>query len=119
VLYKLFVTVKGANGGVCTDSTEIGFRSYQFVDHGPFLLNGKRLLIRGTSRHEDAAGEGAAMTEDEMRREMILMKQMGVNYIRLAHYQQSRIILDEKGVPCLDVVNRMHWGLAGDRQAVG
>ena len=34
------------------------------------------------------------MTEEMMRREMILMKDMGVNFIRLAHYQQSRIILD-------------------------
>ncbi|HEY4337447.1 MAG TPA: glycoside hydrolase family 2 TIM barrel-domain containing protein, partial [Puia sp.] len=118
VLYKLFVTVRGAGGGVCTDSTEIGFRTYQFVDHGPFLLNGVRLLICGTSRHEDAAGEGAAMTEDEMRREMILMKEMGVNYIRLAHYQQSRIILhlcDSLGILVWEEIPWCRGGLGGDR----
>jgi beta-galactosidase len=72
----------------------IGFRSFEFLDKGPFLLNGKRLLIRGTQRHEDHAGLAAAMTEELMRKEMILVKEMGANFIRLGHYQQSRIILD-------------------------
>jgi beta-galactosidase len=114
VLYKLLVTVNGR----CTDSTEIGFRSYQFIDHGPFLLNGSRLLIHGTSRHEDAAGEGAAMTEEEMRAEMILMKEMGVNYIRLAHYQQSRIILhlcDSLGILVWEEIPWCRGGLGGER----
>ncbi|HVU94739.1 MAG TPA: alginate lyase family protein [Puia sp.] len=118
VLYRLFVTVNGANGGVCTDSTDIGFRSYSFVDHGPFLFNGSRLLIRGTSRHEDAAGEGAAMTEEEMRREMVLMKEMGVNFVRLAHYQQSRIILhlcDSLGILVWEEIPWCRGGLGGDR----
>jgi len=114
VLYKLFVTVNGR----CTDSTDIGFRTYAFLDHGPFLLNGARLLIRGTSRHEDAAGEGAAMTEEEMRREMVLMKEMGVNFVRLAHYQQSRIILhlcDSLGILVWEEIPWCRGGLGGDR----
>ena len=40
------------------------------------------------------AGVAAAMTEDMMRKEMIMMKEMGANFIRLGHYQQSRIILN-------------------------
>jgi len=80
--------------GTQTLIQHFGFRNYEFVDNGPFMLNGKRLFIRGTHRHEDHAGLGAAMTEDLMRREMILMKEMGVNFIRLGHYQQSRIILN-------------------------
>ncbi len=64
------------------------------MDNGPFKLNGKRLLLRGTHRHEDHAGVAAAMTDVQMRQEMIMMKEMGVNFIRLGHYQQSRIILN-------------------------
>lgn len=71
-----------------------GFRHFEFIEKGPFHLNGKRLLLQGTHRHEDHAGVGAAMTEEMMRKEMIMMKEMGVNFIRLGHYQQSRIILD-------------------------
>ena len=115
-LYRLEVAVRGADGTVCTQSTHIGFRNFTFVDHGPFLLNGQRLLIRGTHRHEDHAGLGAAMTEDGMRSEMIQMKEMGVNYIRLAHYQQSRIILhlcDSLGILVWEEIPWCRGGLGG------
>ena len=46
------------------------------------MLNGKRLMLRGTHRHEDHTGVAAAMTEPMIREEMILMKEMGVNFIR-------------------------------------
>jgi beta-galactosidase len=83
-----------SNGAVASQTEKVGFRHFSFLTKGPFLLNGKRLLIRGTQRHEDAAGIAAALTEDIMRKELILMKEMGVNFIRLGHYQQSRIILN-------------------------
>lgn len=73
---------------------KIGIRHFVFEEHGPFMLNGSRLLLRGTHRHEDHAGVGNAMTEAMMIKEMIMMKDMGVNFIRLGHYQQSRVILD-------------------------
>ncbi|HMI01304.1 MAG TPA: glycoside hydrolase family 2 TIM barrel-domain containing protein, partial [Pedobacter sp.] len=47
-----------------------------------------------THRHEDHANVAQAMTEDMMRTEMKMMKEMGVNFIRLGHYQQSSIVLD-------------------------
>ena len=90
-----------ANGQKMTASERFGFRSFEFVEKGPFFLNGRRLLLRGTHRHEDHAGVGAAMTEEQMVHEMNMMKEMGVNFIRLGHYQQSEIILnlcDELGI---------------------
>ncbi|HVU53440.1 MAG TPA: alginate lyase family protein [Puia sp.] len=93
-LYTVRVTLRTADGDSCVESQHIGFRHFSFKDHGPFFLNGSRLLLRGTHRHEDHAGLGAAMTEDLMRQEMILIKEMGVNFIRLGHYQQSPVILD-------------------------
>jgi beta-galactosidase len=71
-----------------------GIRHTEWVQHGPFKLNGKRLLLRGTSRHEDHAGFAAAMPDDLIEQEMQLIKDMGVNFIRLAHYQQSRRVLE-------------------------
>jgi len=78
-----------------------GFKKYEFIDKGPFLLNGQRLLLRGTHRHEDHAGVAAAMTESQIRQEMKMIKELGVNFIRLGHYQQSDIVLqqcDELGI---------------------
>src|SRR5215218_1011427 len=93
ILYTIETTVTTASGALF-HAEKIGFRRFEFVKKGPFLLNGKRLLLRGTHRHEDHAGVAAAMTEELMRKEMIMMKKMGVNFIRLGHYQQSRIILN-------------------------
>jgi beta-galactosidase len=71
-----------------------GIRHTEFVEHGPFKLNGERLLLRGTHRHEDHAGYAAAMPDDLIEQEMRLIKDMGVNFLRLAHYQQSRRVLE-------------------------
>ena len=91
--YEVKLTVT-ANGQTYNTTQKIGFRHFEFVKKGPFTLNGKRVLLRGTHRHEDHAGVAAAMTEEMMVTEMKMMKEMGVNFIRLGHYQQSRIILD-------------------------
>lgn len=71
-----------------------GLRYYEFVENGPFLLNGKRVLLRGTQRHADHAGVAAAMSDELVQREMKLIREMGANFIRLAHYQQDRLVLD-------------------------
>ena len=96
---------------------KIGFRNINFVEKGPFKLNGKRLLLRGTHRHEDQAGLAAAMTEDLIRKEMVMMKEMGVNFIRLGHYQQSRIVLnlcDSLGILVWEEIPWCRGGLGGD-----
>jgi beta-galactosidase len=115
-LYTTETTIT-TKDGVFTQSEKVGFRHFEFVKKGPFLLNGKRLLLRGTHRHEDHAGVAAAMTEDMMRKEMILMKEMGVNFIRLGHYQQSRIILnlcDSLGIVVWEEIPWCRGGLGGD-----
>ncbi|HVI46800.1 MAG TPA: glycoside hydrolase family 2 TIM barrel-domain containing protein [Chitinophaga sp.] len=98
-------------------STHTGFRHFEFIKRGPFLLNGKRLLLRGTHRHEDHAGVAAATTEDMIRREMIMIKQMGANFIRLGHYQQSRTVLDmcdSLGILVWEEIPWCRGGLGGD-----
>lgn len=115
-LYTTETTVT-TKDGVFTQSEKVGFRHFEFVTKGPFLLNGKRLLIRGTQRHEDFAGVGAAMTEDMIRKEMIMIKEMGANFIRLAHYQQSRIVLnlcDSLGILVWEEIPWCRGGLGGD-----
>ena len=80
--------------GEQTITKKFGFRSFEFKEHGPFLLNGRRLLLKGTHRHEDHAGVAAAMTDEPIRQEMLQIKEMGANFIRLGHYQQSERVLD-------------------------
>lgn len=105
-----------ADGQTFKQVEKIGFRTTEFVKKGPFLLNGKRLLLKGTHRHEDHAGVGAAMTEEMIRIEMKMMKEMGVNFIRLGHYQQSRIVLnlcDSLGILVWEEIPWCRGGLGG------
>lgn len=117
LLYTCEITLKH-NGQEQKAVEHFGFRHFEFIEKGPFMLNGSRLLLRGTHRHEDHAGVGAAMTKEQMRAEMILMKQMGVNFIRLGHYQQSSIILslcDELGILVWEEIPWCRGGLGGKR----
>lgn len=68
---------------------KIGFRWFEFKDHEAFYLNGKRVLLRGTHRHEENAGVGAAMSNEQHRKDMLSIKEMGANFVRLAHYPQD------------------------------
>ena len=95
-----------------------GFRSFEFKTHGPFLLNGRRLLLKGTHRHEDHAGVGAAMTDEQIRREMQQIKDMGANCIRLGHYQQNELVLqlcDSLGLLVWEEIPWCRGGVGGER----
>lgn len=117
LLYRCTLTLRSAHGEMRTEE-RFGARHFEFVEHGPFKLNGERLLLQGTSRHEDHAGLAAAMPEDLIRKEMVMIKEMGANFIRLAHYQQSRIVLglcDELGILVWEEIPWCRGGLGGER----
>lgn len=76
VLYSLSINTTGKNGGQ-DFSNKFRFMEVRFEKNGRFYLNGDRLLIKGTHRHEDHAGVGAAMSEDLIRKEMKLIKKWG------------------------------------------
>src|SRR5580698_4522202 len=92
-LYTCAVTLNTESGESSTKE-RFGIRHAQFVNHGPFNLNGERLVIRGTQRHMDHAHYADAQPDDLIREELKLVKAMGANFIRLVHYQQPRLVLD-------------------------
>lgn len=116
-LYRCEVTLTTADGEMKV-SERFGLRHTEWITHGPFKLNGERLLIRGTQRHEDHAGLGSAMTEELIRKEMQMIKDVGANFIRLAHYQQSPIVLDlcdELGIIVWEEIPWCRSGIGGER----
>ncbi|QHS51318.1 glycoside hydrolase family 2 TIM barrel-domain containing protein [Edaphobacter sp. 12200R-103] len=116
LLYQCRVTVTTSAGEYTAHET-FGVRHTEWVDHGPFKLNGERLLLRGTHRHEDHAGYAAAMPDDLIEQEMTLIKEMGVNFIRLAHYQQSRRVVelcDRLGILVWEEVPWCRAGIGGE-----
>lgn len=115
-LYTCEITMEVAGKSVKT-TNRFGFRHTEFVERGPFMLNGQRVLLKGTHRHEDHAGVAAAMTEEMMRREIRMIKDMGANFIRLGHYQQSGIALalcDELGLMVWEEIPWCRGGLGGE-----
>ncbi|MEC3907026.1 sialate O-acetylesterase [Tamlana sp. 2201CG12-4] len=115
-LYTCKITL-ATKKGIHSIAQKVGFRNFEFVKQGPFKINGKRLLLRGTHRHEDHAGTGAAMTKSQIKKEMEMMKEMGVNFIRLGHYQQNDYVLDLCDALGILVWEEIPWcrgGLGGD-----
>ena len=87
-LYTIDIKLNSESG---TDIARerVGYRWFRFEEHGPFYLNGERLLLRGTHRHEEYAGYGSAMPDSLHRKDMEMIKEMGANFVRLAHYPQD------------------------------
>lgn len=75
-------------------SVRFGCRSMEFDPQKGFILNGKSCPLRGVSRHQDRRGVGNALTKEMHREDIEIMKEMGVNTIRLAHYQHDQYFYD-------------------------
>ncbi|PCE64741.1 glycoside hydrolase family 2 protein [Sediminicola luteus] len=111
-LYTLKVSWQGQER-----TEKIGFRTFEFKKKGSFYLNGKRLLIRGTHRHEEQAGIGFVDPDSLIEKEFKLMKDMGVNFVRLGHYQQSEKVLqvcDSLGIMVWEEIPWCRGGLGGE-----
>lgn len=78
-----------------TDETiaPFGIRTYSFDPDGGFFLNGRHVKLMGTCRHQDYLGMGNALPDEMHERDIRLLKEMGGNYIRIAHYPQDPVIL--------------------------
>ena len=90
-----------------------GFRWYEFKPHGPFFLNGERLLLRGTHLHEDHAGFGSAMPDEQRKKDIRQIKELGANFIRLGHYPHDPVIYDEADRLGLILWDEVPWNRGG------
>ena len=111
-LYTCRVTL-ATSAGKSQLEQRFGIRAIEFVERGPFKLNGNRVLLRGTHRHADHAGFAAAIPDEIVRQELEMIRDMGANFIRLAHYQQDRLVLDLCDELGLMVWEEVPWCRAG------
>ena len=112
-LYRVAVTLTRAGAPVDRVEDRIGFRWFRFEPGGPFYLNGERLLLRGTHRHEEHAGLGAAVSNAQHRRDLQLIKEMGANFVRLAHYPQDPEVYAAADSLGLLVWDELPWDRGG------
>ena len=75
-------------------TTRFGVRSFKVDPKKGFFLNGKSYPLHGVSRHQDRKGLGNAITREMHDEDMALIKEIGANPIRLAHYQHDQYFYD-------------------------
>ena len=95
-LYRVVSTISDAVTKKQVDevTNPLGFRYYTFDAAKGFFLNGKRVKLVGASRHQDFKQMGNALSDAMHVRDVELLKQMGGNFLRIAHYPQDPAILE-------------------------
>lgn len=79
---------------VAGESFRYGIRTIEFTSEDGFHLNGKRLQLKGVCLHSDLGTLGMAFSVDAARRQLAIMKDMGVNAIRTSHNPPAPQFLD-------------------------
>ena len=67
---------------------KVGFRRFEMKD-GIMTLNGKRIVFKGVNRHEFSSVSGRHVSEEELRKDLKIMKQNNINAIRTCHYPDA------------------------------
>lgn len=76
-------------------SQPLGFRWFRFDPEKGFFINGKNIKLMGANRHQDRIPYGNALSNDMHRQDLRLLKEMGGNFLRNAHYPQADEVLDQ------------------------
>ena len=93
-LYTVVTTLLRRNEVVDEVCAKAGVRSFSCDPAKGFFLNGRSLPLRGVSRHQDQMYKGNALTREEHYSDARLIKELGANNVRLAHYQHSQDFYD-------------------------
>ncbi len=107
-LYTLYITLKDKNEKtIAVVPQRIGFRSVE-INRSDFLVNGKRVFLKGVNRHEHNATQGHTLTHADMEKDMEMMKKLNVNAVRHSHYPPDPYwmqLCDEYGLYVIDEAN--------------
>ena len=82
-------------------SARFGCREFRCDPREGFFLNGRSYPLRGVSRHQDRKGCGNALTPEDHAADMAIIRELGANTLRLAHYQHAQEfydLCDENGI---------------------
>lgn len=107
-LYTLIMTLKDRSGNIMEVlPVKVGFRSVEIINSN-FLVNGKRVLLKGVNRHEHNARQGHVLSREDMRKDMEMMKKLNINAVRHSHYPPDPYwmeLCNEYGLYVIDEAN--------------
>ena len=111
-LYNLVLELK--KDGVTKEATQtdVGFREVEITDantdNARLRVNGQVITIAGVNRHENDPQDGWYLTEEDMRKDIELMKSLNINAVRTSHYPNDPTfykLCDEYGIYVMDEAN--------------
>ena len=99
-------------------SDRVGFREIR-VEKGEILLNGQPVFLRGVSCHEESVENGKGLTDEERTENIRIAKELGCNFMRIAHYPHSERmarLADELGMLLWEEIP-VYWAIRFEREA--
>ena len=112
-LYKVYTSVISDGVEVDTYESPLGFRWAEYKNDG-FYLNGEKVLLDGANAHQDHAGLADAVSDEGFYRDVSIIKECGMNFIRGSHYPHDpsyAAACDKLGVLFWSECN--FWGMGG------
>ncbi len=107
-LYTFILQIKKLNGEVVDiQSCKTGFRKVE-IKNRMFLVNGKRILLKGVNRHEHDPETAHTLSEERMLQDILIFKQFNINAVRTSHYPNDPRwydLCDQYGIYVLDEAN--------------
>lgn len=121
-LYSLVVEIRNQKGLVLDRLEQpFGIRQMAFDTARGFLLNGKQTRLHGVGLHQDIEGKGWAINRADVEADLLTLREMGANTIRLTHYQHGQAVhdlADKYGFVLWDEIPLVSaWTLGGQRSA--
>ena len=117
-LYNLKVASYDKNGVTERTEIKIGFRD-SYIKDGQFFINGKPVIIKGADRHEMNPYKGYVVSEEDMIKDIQIMKQLNINAVRTSHYPNDPLwysLCDKYGIYVVDEANIESHGMGyGER----
>ncbi|MDU4890334.1 MAG: glycoside hydrolase family 2 TIM barrel-domain containing protein [Clostridium sp.] len=101
-LYNITAILVNKDGQVVDEVQDsFGIRELTVDKAGNFILNGEKIRLNGVARHQDRKNKGWAISKEDMREDFEIIKEIGANSVRLAHYQHDSFfydLCDEDGI---------------------
>lgn len=93
-LYAAKISVYRNNELTDVKQVTFGFRTIEFTHNNGFLLNGKRVQLKGVCMHHDLGALGTAVNVSAIERQLRILKSFGTNAIRTSHNPPAPELLD-------------------------
>ncbi|MBN2242084.1 MAG: DUF4981 domain-containing protein [Acidobacteria bacterium] len=121
-LYKIVLSLEDAEGNVLEAVPwRFGVREYEYRDR-QFFVNGKSVKLKGVNRHEHHPRLGRHVDPATMIKDIVLIKQANINYVRTSHYPDDVLwyrLCDEYGIYLMDEANQEAHGFGTGSRTLG